>query len=111
MEGEWLLEKVNNSIVYECPEVLTFNRNDKYVVLNDCHGDIKYPKVEEGIWWYDESNKSIFLSNRNKFYVNEFFMNNISGLILKVRELNKKKLVVEVLKKGQYSIWTFKRFK
>jgi len=50
----------------ECPEVIQFEQNGEYEILNDCYGDDpRYPIVEKGKWLFSCTTLKVVLFSRN----------------------------------------------
>lgn len=82
--GHWLYigtEETKKQEI-ECPDLLVFNKNGNYCILNDCYGvEIENPIVEQGQWKFDFKENKILLTNR-RFFGN--YMLHDSGPILQL---------------------------
>jgi len=86
--GNWLYKGTENNMGQgmECPDLLVFNTDGNYSILNDCYGDdIKSPIVEQGKWVYDSKEKKITLKDRI-YSTNYTFHHNTPVLTLYVKE-------------------------
>ena len=91
LQGRWILKQVELQEIYECPDVIVFNKNKSYQILNDCYSkDGRNPVIEKGVWEYNVERKIIVISDR-KFYID--FSNHYvhrskdNSLLIYVREL------------------------
>lgn len=94
--GSWVYNGVsdNTKQVIECPDVLVFNKDGNYSILNDCYGDdIENPLVEQGQWVLDSKQNVIKLKNR-KFSTNYTFHNSSPVLTLFIKECTDKSLKI-----------------
>jgi hypothetical protein len=94
--GSWLYKGVSNNKkqVIECPDVLVFNKDGNYSILNECYGDdIENPLVEQGQWIFDSKEKTIKLKSR-KFSTNYTFHDSSPILILYINESTDKSLKI-----------------
>lgn len=97
IEGTWILERVNSETIIECADVITFNGNGNYAILNDCYGiDAKRPVIESGTWNYDAERMVITLSNRD--FVTDIsdyvYRDNAQILTLELREIGDNRMVI-----------------
>lgn len=94
LSGSWIytgLSKSNKEAI-ECPDVLHFNKDGSYTILNDCYGvGLKLPVVEQGRWFYEPVEKKVTLNGR-KFFTNYFFLKKSSTLSFSVLERSKETL-------------------
>jgi hypothetical protein len=86
--GRWQYKGVENSKkqAVECPDVLVFNPDGNYQILNDCYSiNTQTPTIEQGKWIYDPKDKKIILKNR-KFTTNVTFHDSSAELTLYIKE-------------------------
>lgn len=94
--GSWVYKGVSDSKkqVIECPDVLVFNKDGNYSILNECYGDdIENPSVEQGQWVFDSKENTITLKNR-KFSTNYTFHDSSPVLTLYIKESTDKSLKI-----------------
>jgi len=94
--GSWLYKGTENNKkqVIECPDMLVFNTDGNYSILNDCYGDdIESPTVEQGKWTFDSKENKITLKDR-KFSTNYNFHDSSPALAFYIRESTDKFLKI-----------------
>ncbi|MBX7204458.1 MAG: hypothetical protein K1X81_03440 [Bacteroidia bacterium] len=85
--GRWQYKGVENSKkqAVECPDMLVFNPDGNYQILNDCYSvTTQIPTIEQGNWIYDPKDKKITLKNR-KFTTNVTFHDSSAELTLYIK--------------------------
>ena len=96
LTGSWLYKgtEENKNQPIECPDVLEFNPDGNYSVLNDCYGnDIEKPNVEHGRWVIDSKENNIILKDR-KFSSSYTFHDSSPELTLYLKEITDKSMKI-----------------
>ena len=86
--GRWLYKGTENNKTkaLECPDMLIFNGDGSYLILNDCYG-VNYdnPVVEQGKWTLNTKGNVIILKDR-KFTTNYALHDTSQGMTMHLKE-------------------------
>ena len=85
--GKWL------DYDLECPDILVFEHNGVYSILNECYEDNSGEPYEKGYWVYNTRLKKVILKKR-VFSTNIYYLNNKnSEVVIDDISINKKLLL------------------
>ena len=108
LDGMWLIVKEDGNFVYDCHEVLFFDK-DTYTVYN-C--DIDYSEnpseIERGEFKF-ENNRIQLINRSSKHDKLSFFLTDTKSLNLKVNKLSNDSLVVSYINIKETKEFKFKR--
>jgi hypothetical protein len=97
LEGTWVLKEVNSQPIYECADVIVFEENKSYMILNDCYGlDAREPAIEKGTWEYNSDRMLITLSARDFLldFNDYMYRSDAPRLVVEIREIDGNTIVI-----------------
>ena len=91
--GRWMNTSVDGDAI-ECPDLLVFDSDGRYSILNDCYGkDPRNPVTESGKWIFSSSASQLRLSDR-VFVTNYSLWERTEELQVRVEKLSSNTLTL-----------------
>lgn len=91
--GRWMNTDINGDAI-ECPDLLIFDSNGSYSIINDCYGIApRNPVTESGKWIFSSSESLLRLSDR-VFVTNYSLLEPTKELRIRVEKLSASTLIL-----------------